>query len=272
MTESVVRRRAEIASQFQRSLGGDYIVVASPDHPLVLRSADVLVGGPSGLTAVMIASSEELRRPKLFEARLTLNTMALPPHTSFIHIKSQGGLPEIYSRLFFAEFDFEDRNLRSDLVKIARDPGKASRAKVSESKQRRAERRFADTYRLAQTLHHHADRFYDIPQKVARMPDRDIFENGVSGAFFRGEPSPSALKTFILAECEHWFAPTINGVELRDEPAGLAFAQNLPELPGDPLKALRAAAFAGWVIAPATFRRRSPHQVAELVHRYTRLK
>lgn len=135
----------------ERELGGDFIVVGAPDHPLLLRPADVIVGGRSSLTAVMTPTVHEARRPEIFEARLTLNMMALPPNTKFVfvgreHLKFSAG------RVFAAELSIDDSNWTRELLSISQQQSTYRQVGRAQKLQRICEARFADTYRLARVL------------------------------------------------------------------------------------------------------------------------
>jgi hypothetical protein len=74
---SVYQQRRRLESTLRRELPDDYVIVSGPDHPLLLRAADLLVGGKGSLTAVFVPTAREKTDPDLLRARLTLNRLAL---------------------------------------------------------------------------------------------------------------------------------------------------------------------------------------------------
>lgn len=267
---TVVQRRAHLAASLQRRLSSEYIVVASPDHPLVLRSVDILIGGRSGLTAIMMLTAEEVRRPRLFVARSTLNRMALAPETTFIYLSGDHSLPEAINLLFDRVMPLGDNDTMAELGSFVR-TRRVGQVSASFSKLHRlAQPRFANTYRLAKMLKHRAENLEPRERRVtSRMPARDRLSSDVEGAYFDGAPSPALLSAFTTAEYDRWFGADNGEVFLNDTPAGLAFVSSLPEFPGDPDKGLRAAAFAGWVVTQPNA---PPENVTHLVSRRSRHK
>ena len=83
---TVYERRRALAKSLRDDLPSNVRVVSNPDHPFLLRAADILVSSNGTLTAIFTPSSEEQRRPSLLTTRLTLNRLALPPHTKTVLI------------------------------------------------------------------------------------------------------------------------------------------------------------------------------------------
>jgi hypothetical protein len=272
LAETIHVRRREIADHLRRTVGGNSIVVAAPDHPLVLRSADVLVGGPSGLTAIVMASAEESRLPNLLQTRLTLNKMALPPETRFVYVT---GTDEIWAKsgeLFSAVIDLSDRGAKQELSSITANPHRLSRRSDVGKNQRLAERRFADTYRLSRILQRHRIKEGTKPESIrSHSANHDRFSNGVEAAFFMSEPTPRAVLQLTPMGTDRWFRSIEGEPEPTGEPAGIIFAFDYPRTVGDPDKVLRAGAFAGWVFAPSDASR-SREQIADLVARFAVVK
>ena len=84
------------------------------------------------------------------------------------------------------------------------------------------------------------------------------------------KPCVPAIATLALEGAERWFALDDGEPLPVDRAAGAVFADSYPVSRGDPDKVLRAAAFAGWVLAPR-HGKRSQSEVAELIARYARL-
>ncbi|HVJ78104.1 MAG TPA: hypothetical protein VM620_09735 [Hyphomicrobium sp.] len=268
MRDSIHKRRREIADYICRTLDGEHVVVTTPDHPLVMRPVDVLVGGKSGITAVVIPTADELKRSKLLHTRLTLNRLALPPESKFILIDAQ---PDLFDRS--AEkptvLASDDPELNRQIVSIISHPKPFNMHAGIERDRELAVRRFADTYRVARV----AQRFrrpHDIPYvRSSGRPARDILPGGIDGAFFDFKPETRDVVNLYIDGVERWFTP--DGDEPTGNPAGLALAPDYPRVPGDPDKIIRASAFAGWVFAPL-YSSRSRDVVGDMVARYARLK
>lgn len=270
MSQSINGRRAEVARNLRNALGDDFVVIEAPDHPLVLRSVDVLAGGRAGLTAVIMANAEEVRRPKLLTSRVILNMVALPSNTNFVYLAPSGG-SKAPSLSFAAELNEDDQRWKRELVRIVAEPQHLTRRRSAEKMQQRSESRFADTYRLARILHHRSKaETGQRPPRSSRSPSRDMISGEVEAAFFYGTPSVPALAHLTWEGAERWFDTPDGEPTPTPAPAAAAFVDGYPRSPGDPDKVLRAAAFAGWVLAPARSPR-SVEQIGDLVLRYTRL-
>lgn len=273
MAPSVTERRNELRRRLTQSLTNDFVVVATPDHPLVLRSVDLLVGGRSGLTAIMMSTVEERRRPALFAARLALNMMALPPHTAFVRLVVDDDEASGADNAFEAELEFGARDTQSSLLRIASTPSHSRKVDRAEKAQKRAEERFANTYRLSRLLRRGfvAEEGLEHRGPTSRTPSRDQIGNGVDAAFFTGTPTLTAMNNLAMSEASRWYDIVHGEAEPRNATANALFVPGYPEVRGDPDKALRAAAFAGWVVTPSRSKW-SLYEVGILIERYARLK
>ncbi len=272
MAPSVTLRRNDISRRLAQSLTNDFVVVAAPDHPLVFRSVDVLVGGRSALTAVMMSNAEERRRPELFSARLALNMMALPPHTTFVRLVADDDEPSKVDNAFAAELELGARGTQTALLRIANTPSQSRQRDRAEKAQRHSEERFASTYRLARVLRRgfEAEAGQERGGPASRNPSRDRIGQ-VDAAFFSAMPTLAAMNSLTMAEVGRWYGIVDGEAEPRNTNANALFVPDYPEVRGDPDKALRAAAFAGWVVAPSRSKR-SLDEVGVLIERYARLK
>lgn len=272
MAENIYTRRREIADYLRRISEGNSVVVVAPDHPLVMKSVDVLVGGRSGVTAIVMSTAEEARRPDLLRSRLTLNKVALPPETRFVYVAGRDEGHFDSSESFSAVIHLSDRAAREELSSISANPRRLSRRPDTDKIQRLSERRFADTYRLSRILQRHKMKEGAKPKRIrSQSASRDRFSNGVEAAFFQSEPTPRALSQLTPIGTSRWFHSIQGEPEPTGEPAGVIFALDYPRTVGDPEKVLRASAFAGWVFAPSDTSR-SHEQVADLVARFAVLK
>lgn len=240
-----------------------------------MRSVDILIGGRSGLTAIMMSTAEEVRRPHLLQSRFTLNKLALPSETKFIYVASEAEQPPATNLVFSAILSITERSLTKDVASLAADPHRNPRRDEAIKFQRLAESRFADTYRLARILQRprvrpEADLRMEVTRRSHRS-QRDILPGGIEGAFFDARPTSAAVVNLSADGVARWFDLSHGEPEPTNKPAGAAFAIDYPRIPGDPEKVLRASAFAGWVLT--TFDTgRPPEEVAALVDRYARLR
>ncbi|QPQ55435.1 hypothetical protein IC614_02155 [Allosphingosinicella flava] len=264
--------RKAIVDRLRRSMGGDFVVVGAPDHPLVMRSVDIIVGGRAGLTAIMAMTAQELRSQEHFTARLTLNKMALPPHTNFVFVSIDGERPySLPTNAFVTEISIKDQRVWDDLTSISSRPQGFPDGKSSEKIHRLASARFGDTYKLARVLQRGRSKATAAHgNRSTRKPRRDRLSHNIEAAFFANPPTLQAIANLSVEGADRWY--DMDGAEPfpTQAPAGAAFAELFPSSPGDPDKAIRAAAFAGWVLTPAGTGK-SPDEISELVSRYTRV-
>lgn len=274
MRGTIYERRRTIGDQLRRALDGEFIVVAAPDHPLVMRPVDVLVGGRSGLTAIVMPTVEEVRRPKLLQTRVTLNKLALPPEANFVYVSEPPEKIVSAGHEFAAVLSLSDPDVINELKSIAAAPRRSLRQADIITFRQLAEGRFADTYRvarIAQRWFHRPREAPSLAQGRSRRASRDRLGSGLEGAFFASLPTSGAIVDLSIEGVERWFQLAGGQPVPTNEPAGIAFAPDYPRIPGDPDKVLRASAFAGWVFAPSD-PTRSLARLSELVARYARLR
>lgn len=85
----VYNQRKAIAQQLKRTMTSNFVIVNGPDHPLLLRPPDLLIGGEGRLTAIMLATAEEARSPEQAKARYTLCRAALPQESVFVFVATE---------------------------------------------------------------------------------------------------------------------------------------------------------------------------------------
>jgi hypothetical protein len=83
---SISLQRRTIGRELIDRLPGSYVVVAAPDHPLLLEGPDVLIGGEGAAVALFIPKASERLNRESFLARVILSRLALPPKTSTVLI------------------------------------------------------------------------------------------------------------------------------------------------------------------------------------------
>jgi hypothetical protein len=88
---NVYKRRNSLA-EFLKDLPTGFIVAVGPDHPLLLRASDLLIGGRGLMTALFLPTAAERRNPSLLKTRFVLNRLALPPHTRHILVAEPADL------------------------------------------------------------------------------------------------------------------------------------------------------------------------------------
>jgi hypothetical protein len=93
--------------------------------------------------------------------------------------------------------------------------------------------------------------------------------HSVPSAFARRSISTRSLVGLSVRGADRWFEPSAGQPLPTAASAGLVFSPDFPRPRHDPEKALRAAAFAGWILAPRSSSR-APEELAELVLRFTR--
>lgn len=270
----VYNQRKTITQQLKRTMTSNFVIVNGPDHPLLLRPPDLIIGGEGRLTAIMLATAEEARSPDQAKARYTLCRAALPQESVFVFVATDGR--ENIGQYLSSEVDevlsWQDR---TEVSKVAerKDPPKNER--YSWKVKHEIMKRFGSAFRIAQHL-----RFVEDRQKSAGKflsPDRTSTESrstfrlrSVGDEFivgdFYGVPDPGAIAKLTLFGASKFYDLT-EGVpypELRT--VGSAYARAVPEAAGDPEKYLRASAFAGWVIVPSESNI-EPEQVNQMVER-----
>src|SRR5262245_40931746 len=67
-----------LASSLQTRLPRQFIVSLRPDHPHLLDSPDIIVGGRGILSALFVPKVGELRNPEILLARLIGSRLAFP--------------------------------------------------------------------------------------------------------------------------------------------------------------------------------------------------
>ena len=263
-------RQVQLAARLRRELGSDFVVVPAPDHPLVMRSVDVLVGGRSGLTAFMMPSAEERRRPAMLEARLTLNQIALPPETQFVYVADLDETSPMGEGRFAEQISVGDRSMARNAAAIAESAPGSKPAPDADKVRQRSQSRFAATYRVARLVNirrPEGDGRYTMPRRGANLSFDTV--NSVPSVFAKRAISTRTLIGLSVRGADRWYEPSGRQPMPISAPAGLVFSPGFPRPRNDPDKALRAAAFAGWILAP-TSSSWSPEELAELALRFTR--
>lgn len=265
-------KQIDLSRRLRQQLGGDFVVVPAPDHPFVMRSVDVLVGGRSGLTAFVMPSAEERRRPELLASRVTLNKVALPPETAFVFVEELGDLGLAMGASFAETLSSKDRSFLKDAVAIVEGSAQLPQKRGSEKMRQISQARFASTYRVARLVN--AKRLVNDAQRVLSRPGANLSFDTVRSvpSAFAGRPiSTRSLIGLTVRGVNRWYDETADQPIPTEATAGIVVAPGYPRPRNDPDKALRAAAFAGWIIALDSSVR-STEEIADLALRFTRAR
>jgi hypothetical protein len=238
------------------------VVVERPDHPLLVDGPEVLAAADGRLAALFLATRREASSEHQLIDRLIASRLAYPPQTMCLLVQGPGDVSESTTLAFDGTVSPTDPTVpdRSDLAASRVAPG--VRVEVS--------LREAFLYDLAFHLWaaRGARRKIDVGDAPLEHVDRVRLEPEAYGGrrawadvyieqrtlVLRQQPgrngSPVALLRGITRLGTRLSYRIDNGVvHLARLPGGVALVNRLPRSPGDPLKPLRAAAFAGWVLA-----------------------
>ena len=260
----------------------NFTVAVDPDHPSLFEGPDILAGRDGHLVAIFVPKGVEKRSPERLLTRLVLSRLALPDHARCIlltsryddvstqlghtlsgHFHESFALRERIPRRLFTDSNLGARkqdisvevramvtNRASYLLGIslgeegARDESPNADSRASAGYQFRRELIAGSSGRLLEAA------MQRLPIFTRRRHNLAFANNvmiGLSSAS-TGHPLRSAIEPFLAASTMLNYNID-NGVPyVNEEMAGLLVA-NRPSLPVfDPLKPLRAAAFAGWGI------------------------
>jgi hypothetical protein len=242
---SVYTKRRILAKELVRALRENFVVVANPDHPFLLRAADVIVGGDSMLLIVFIPSAAETRKPDELKARLILNRLALPAQakTVLLFDSWQRQTAEIFANDFDKVIPWEDRELAPSV--LAQPGGRVVPPEIKLL----ADRQFA----MAATV-------TSLMRRIDREPERrSIFRNRARKSIERFEEIDIARFSggrFDAVNALEMINGRINDQAQLDQGVpyfsrvtpSIAVVGDWPTYPHDPDKILRVSAFAGWSI------------------------
>ena len=149
---TVFEQRKHLGAFIQRSFR-NYRVVSSPDHPLLLSPADLLVGGDGWITAIFLPHARERRNPRRLADRLLLNRLALPAHTRCLLIldpSNDDTFGAVPAQDFTATVKLDDEKTLLEIMRLSKE-GAPNRA-VSGETIRVAHRRFAQAFRISRAM------------------------------------------------------------------------------------------------------------------------
>lgn len=288
MGSSVNRRDAlsEVAASFE----DDYKVSVGPDFPELFDGPDILAGKPGRLTAVFIPKQHELRSPERLRTRLILTRLALPEHAQcLLALNDAFGQEELLENL---ERDFHAVVRIEDRAGLRRVRSKSQELrKIPEATRHMVESRMTFLLGLSaesQTPWSGAPEELLVQGDEAVSADTDAAEQErqiaprslwtgslmteselpshtainvrvVGGVLVAGgnghrRPVREHILPYLTLARETAFAVD-NGVPyLRHPTAGVIVFQGVSHPRIDPLKPIRASAFAGWALLAAPSR------------------
>lgn len=279
----VVQQRKTLLKELRSALSEEYVIVSNPDHPLVLRSPDLLVGGNGHLIAIFVPTSVERNSLRNLRDRLILNLLALPAHTQFVLVldRDAGWMSDEFAQDF------------SDIVDLDKATTLAHRL-VRSSAGNGKEEKIRETQRLSRILYSQA---LDISHDMVRRWRRDrlahqevwqddvvlgLVEQGAESrlrathrsasnfvaefpeipfwAFTEGKIDSTALVAPIYQQVDRLYRLDSGVPHCVEEQLGVLVVHTFPTTKQDPEKPLRAAALAGW----STVRWDQSEQISEV--------
>ncbi len=264
-------RRRELSRLLKNELS-DFVVAAVPDHPLLMRGPDFLIGGDGLLTAVFSPSQAEQRDHRLLANRLMLSRLAMPAHTRNILLladEPQGLSASGFSNDFAAVFEWQDRG---EINKIARDSRfKGLQKEIPEEIRRAARRQFSDVMQITSVM-----RYLDEKRTYEYVDSENNIKGGISFPEKNIASIELGKRKIDSKNVSALINKQVNESYVLDSSVpypsqnlyyGLAIVQNLPEFRSDPDKLIRAAAFGGWAIISERQRNAAPDLLKKLAAR-----
>jgi len=276
--------RRDILLQVAESFTDGFTVSVSPDLPELFEGPDVLAGRSGQLIAIFVPKGQELQSPDRLRNRLILSRLALPDHAQCLLVLNEKSV--YLPHLMDLERDFHAVVRSDDLSELRRTRSKSmdhrripleTRLMVEDRmavllKQSRPEESellnlsnglseddvspLAVDSSLSKSLPTDGLRaFWTTPLLAeADLPSRRTaevrVENGVliASADGRHKALRERVRPFLALAMDTAFRVD-NGVPYLYRPtAGVLVLRDLPRDRSDPLKPLRASAFAGWAV------------------------
>lgn len=264
---SIYFRRKALAHLLRRELSNEFIVVANPDHPLLIRGPDLLVSTNRTITAIFIPLATERTSWNLLRARLTLSRLALPAHTRCILLAEPNDHP-LATSLTNDFADVIEWSARTNIVQLISNANFVGRHRdVPPEIIGDAQIRFANAMtvmrlgaRLVSKPFSAAfdEKFIDRPaissaiRRPSRRPiiNRQTFTIGLDGIAIAelsdSNVDTSAVRNLVYDQTAHVYSLD-NGIPYpKSEPSGIAVIQDWPTRTRDSEKLILAAAFGGW--------------------------
>lgn len=254
----VKARRGILGKSLRRGISNDYVVVTEPDHPLLLKGPDILIGGGGNLTALYLPTIQEINQNGLLRARYILARLALPSSTRHLLLQPEKASQQVagLSEQFAIGLEWAER---LDVVRIATDANfRGKQRDLPQEIVNQTGERFAETYLAVRSNQWLTARIggpfsrEDFePVERARLVDHGPTIEGVRENYFKGETLLlQSVKSLIAKTTNESFKPE-DTVPLQSEEhwrCDVAAVDDVAAFRGDPEKTLRAAAFAGWAL------------------------
>jgi hypothetical protein len=255
---NVLDKRKSVFRKLKGELENSYLVINAPDHPLLLRGPDLIVGSEAGLLAVFLPHAAEIRDVSLLETRLTLSRLALPGNTCTVLSTSEDEdwLANEFGQHFSEIIRMRDFNELPGIARHASAVGKTSQ--MPRELIQEAQERFLDVYQVTQAVRwisQRKDRGREIASEQSkRMKAAKRTEEGNLGEtlfvrFGEGTLTNQTMYPLVRKRVANKYVLE-GGIPhpTTDVPYGLVSVKELPHQRIDPDKLLRASAFAGWAI------------------------
>ena len=282
---SVFELRRLLARRIRASLPDKQRIVVGPDHPFLLRSADLLIEGNELLAAAFIPTSVERKRPELLIGRLILNRLALPANTlCFLVIEhSDDTIREEYSSDFTEAISFRQTHRISAILRGSKSP--TSYKPVPLEIQTLAHHAFVDALELTEEVAATTLSGFDVERNNVWDSTADLFQRKSDRrraarrlvsekvpnlaedipveTFSQGEIRSASLVSVFSEQIRRLYSIQAGVLRPSNEKTGVLFVHSFPVQREDPRKVIRAAAFAGWTMLLQDRR----HMLSDLMNR-----
>lgn len=276
--------RRDVLLEIAQSFEDDFTVSVEPDLPELFEGPDVLAGKPGQLIAVFVPKSHELRHPEQLRTRLVLSRLALPDHAQCVLVLEDSG---DVSRLEQLGRDFDAVVVSTDRADLPRLRSESQHHQIPASTRRMVERRTAflvalslahqprlaapgnvaedwdgvDVMLASSTTNGAGDPaqlqlpFWPMPlltqsaRPQAPSASVDVYDGVlVAGSSGAGRSISERIRPYLTVAAQTAFRID-HGVPYLGHPtAGVFIVQDARWPRVDPLKPVRASAFAGWAL------------------------
>lgn len=265
---TVYYRRASLTRLLRQELSSKFLVVPTPDHPLLIRGPDVIVSAVRSIFAIFTPSARERHSHLLLKSRLILCRLALPPHARCVLVIEAGD--EFLGQLFTNDFaEIIKWSARSRIIPIIENSNFVGRHRdIPTDIAKETQVRFGNAMSVMRTvagLSHrpfsaafgdegYIEAFENRPVSGIRLPSRrpTISRDTVDleGVAFSEMSDIGAdtttVRNLVDDQAAHVYSLD-NGIPYTTEEAtGMAVINDWPIGYRDPNKLIHAAAFAGW--------------------------
>lgn len=259
----------DLQAFLRRRLEGDSVVLRHPDHPYLAEGPELLVGASHQLTAVFAPKQTEiLAHPERLLARLALTRLALPADTRTALYAERGDVGRLHLHFDEVFSSREEQHLVRFLASAA-----PRRPSFPMGLQRMAYARAHLFVRESRLLYAKHDARYPVRERFAELAPKRVtsslwVENdegiktrqvplyathhGIATFLTDRELSPNSVKLVRFSQLlvQQQFAIDNGILYPRQTDPSLVLASSPPLGKQDPGKPRRAAAFAGWLLAP----------------------